>query len=127
MRAEFIFEPVHNVMMVVNFHNTPLAGQRVPAKRIIRLCAEEFHIPINQLCEKREKRSPHWLCHARFAAWDLLRRHTALSYYSIGQRFGGRDHSSVLVGVRRSGQLLADPDETRYTEAFERVRERLLV
>ncbi len=124
MKAEFTFEPVHNIRMVVSFHNTPLAGQRIQAKRITRLCAEEFGFHVDDLSSHRKLR---WLCYARFAAWDLMRRHTARSLPAIGRRFGNRDHTTVMHGVRKSGYLLADPDETRYTEAFERVRERLLV
>lgn len=124
MKAEFTFEPVHSVTMSVSFHNTAMAGQKVPAKRIIRLCAEEFGFHVDQLSSSRQHRQ---LAYARFAAWDLLRRHTGLSYPEIGRRFGDRDHTTVMHGVRKSGQLLADPDETLYTEAFERVQERLLV
>lgn len=124
MKAEFTFEPVHNIQMSVSFHNIPLGGQRVPAKRIIGLCAKEFGVHIDELSGHRRPRN---LTRARFAAWDLLRRHTGLSYPQIGQRFGGRDHTTVLHGVRKSGQLLADPDETDYTGSFERVQDRLLV
>lgn len=124
MRAEFSVQPAHKVNLSVNFHNTALCGQRVPAKRIIGLCAEEFGFHPDQLASARRTR---WLCYARFAAWDLLRRHTRLSLPQMGQRFGNRDHTTVIHGLKSSKILLSDPDETRYTEAFERVRERLLI
>lgn len=124
MKAEFVFQPVHNITMSVNFHNTAMSGQRVPAARIIRLCAEVFEIHPDEMSSRCRRRD---IAYARFAAWDLLRRHTRLSYPAIGQKFGGRDHTTVMGGARKSGELLADPDETWYTGAFERVQERLLV
>lgn len=124
MRAEFVFQPAHNITLSVCFRRTAVTGQRVPAKRIIRLCAEEFDVHPDEMVGARRHRN---IAYARFAAWDLLRRHTKLSYPSIGQKFGNRDHSTVMGGVDRSADLLADPDETWYTEAFRRVQKRLLV
>lgn len=124
MKAEFIFQPVHNITMSVCFRETVMAGEKVPTKRIMLLCAEVFGVLPEELSSKLRARN---VAYARFCAWDLLRRHTKLSYTQIGRRFGNRHHTTVMSGVLKSGGLLADPDETWYTEVFERVQARLLV
>lgn len=58
------------------------------------------------------------------ATW-LLRQHTKLSYPKIGQRMGGRDHSTIIEQHRRAAQMIeTDPSfaasvrdcESRLTE-----------
>jgi len=45
---------------------------------------------------------------ARQAAYWMLAHHTSLSLPAIGARLGGRDHTSVLHGLRRADALRAD-------------------
>jgi len=52
------------------------------------------------------------LCEARFEAMWILRQQKIdgkprLSYYQIGQFFGGRDHSSAWNGIRQHEAVLA--------------------
>ena len=43
----------------------------------------------------------------------LARRHTRMSYPEIG-RFMGKNHSSVVLGVQRMEQLLAEKGEVKW-------------
>lgn len=45
---------------------------------------------------------------ARHAAYWMLAQHTSLSLPAIGARLGGRDHTSVLHGLRRANVLRAE-------------------
>jgi chromosomal replication initiator protein len=63
------------------------------------------------------------ICQARFAAWWLARSLTAWSLPQIGRRLGGRDHTTVMSGIRRAGELhAADRD---YARALDAARHRL--
>ncbi len=64
---------------------------------IVRLLVEHSGHAPNELCSVRRKQS---LVHARHAGMWLLRKHTSLSLPQIGRCFGGRDHSTVLHGIR---------------------------
>lgn len=44
---------------------------------------------------------------ARFEAWWRIREELGMSYPEIGSRFGGRDHSSIIHGVRKHARTLA--------------------
>ena len=46
----------------------------------------------------------------QIAMW-LCKQHTTRSYSDIGRRFGGRDHTTVLHGVRKIEELMALDDQ----------------
>jgi chromosomal replication initiator protein len=49
------------------------------------------------------------LVHPRQCAFYLARYHTSFSFPQIGRRFGDRDHTTVLHGVRQiEKKMLAD-------------------
>jgi hypothetical protein len=69
---------------------------------ILRAVAREYGAePGDMLSPSRQGR----LVQARQAAWLLLRKRTRLSLPQIGARFG-RDHSTVLHGVRKMEALI---------------------
>jgi chromosomal replication initiator protein len=45
----------------------------------------------------------------------LTRRITGLSYPAIGEKFGGKDHSTVINAEQRIEQLMREDDELRAT------------
>jgi chromosomal replication initiator protein len=45
----------------------------------------------------------------------LTRRITGLSYPAIGEKFGGKDHSTVINAEQRISQLMREEDELRIT------------
>ena len=50
---------------------------------------------------------------ARHIAILLTRERTELSLPEIGQRFGGRDHSTVLNSIRRAEAAVGEDDSLR--------------
>lgn len=89
------------------------------AKRIIRFAAFYYDRPGDELLT-RDKRQP--IAQQRHVAMWLCRNDTDLSYPSIGAAFG-RDHSTIISGVRRIDRLLRA--STRNADAVRRDIERI--
>lgn len=63
---------------------------------IENVVAEYFSIPINKMVGKSRKGE---VLFPRYVAMALLKKHTKLSLRLIGQRFSGRDHSTVIKAL----------------------------
>ncbi|KKZ11632.1 MAG: chromosomal replication initiation protein [Candidatus Synechococcus spongiarum SP3] len=86
-------------------------------KRVIESVAQVFAVEANDLQGSSRKRA---VSRARQAAMYLLRQHTDLSLGKIGQRFGGKNHTTVLYAVRRVGKAL--DNDTELAQQLTRVR-----
>jgi chromosomal replication initiator protein len=75
-------------------------------ERIQSSLAERLNIPLGTLISrKRDNRT----AFARQLGYYLCRKHTTASFPLIGESFG-RDHSSIIHGVRAiSGRIEAEP------------------
>ena len=60
---------------------------------------------------------------ARGVAMYLARRLTSASLEQIGQYFGGRDHTTVMYGCRRTEKLLKN--DPAICQAIEKLQEKL--
>src|SRR5207249_4412564 len=61
------------------------------------------------------------IARARQVAMYLTRKITALSYPVIGEKFGGKDHSTVINAEQRIEQLMGeDPELARVVESIQR-------
>jgi chromosomal replication initiator protein len=90
------------------------APERLTVEAIQELTAEEFGVTRDDLLSHSRVARLAW---PRQVAMYLAREHTAETLPSIGQRFGGRNHTTVLHACRRTATRLAtDP------EAFDFVR-----
>ncbi len=68
-----------------------------PLQAIGHATAREFGIPPSDLfgqCRTQE------IAHARQVAYLIARDMTDASFPAIGRAFGGRDHTTILTGVR---------------------------
>lgn len=74
----------------------------VPIAAIQREVARHFKIPMREMKSKRRERAS---ARARQVAMYLCREHTPRSLPEIGRLFGGRDHTTVLHGIRKIEQL----------------------
>lgn len=61
--------------------------------------------------------------HPRMLAMYLARKHTSAAYSEIGQRFGGRNHSTALAAEKKVRQWLQANTELSLGERTYRVRE----
>jgi chromosomal replication initiator protein len=95
---------------------TPAPGTSpVPSvERIQELTAEAFGVTREELLSHSRRAKLAW---ARQVAMYLAREHTSETLPAIAERFGGRNHTTVLHACRRTAERIAsDP------EAYEAVR-----
>jgi hypothetical protein len=91
-----------------------------PPRLIDILCATaaRYDMPVNDILSERRN---HRIALARHAGMYLARELTLKTFPEIGRAFGGRDHTTVLHGVRRieaklpfDGELAADIAHIRF-------------
>jgi hypothetical protein len=83
----------------------PLGGPRPSLKAILLAVAAAFRVPVVDIMSHRRSRR---ICEARHAAYRIARDLTFLTLPQIGRRIGGRDHTTVLHGIRRTQALFPD-------------------
>jgi chromosomal replication initiator protein len=97
----------HRVRQFVAEHDS----EKMPSLRdIAYLTARYFGLKLSDL-KSPLRRQP--LVTARGVAMHLARQLTKLSLQQIGAFFGGRDHTTVLHGCRRTDKLLKRDRGTR--------------
>lgn len=91
---------------------------RVTIDNIIKRVSDYFNIKASDLrCDKRHRS----VSVPRQIAMYLARKHTHTSLPVIGENFGGRDHTTVLVAVRKiDEQIKDDPVIERAVKDLER-------
>jgi len=84
-----------------------------------RAVCEYFNIRMGDLKSHRRHRS---VAHPRMVAMYLCRQRLGTSYTELGDRFGGKDHTTVMSAVRKIGGLIdkEDVDLRGTVEAIER-------
>jgi chromosomal replication initiator protein len=93
-------------------------GQRPEIEQIIKRCADCFRVSVNDIKGHVRKRQ---FARARQVAMYLGRKLTGLSYPELGDRFGGKDHSTVINAVQRIPELMGKDEELRLNvESLER-------
>ena len=88
---------------------------RVTSDLIISVAAEYFDVTPEEICSPSRSRP---LVNARQMAMYLCRELTDLSLPKIGERFGGRDHSTVIFAVNKVRQHMQERESW-----YEQVRE----
>ncbi len=78
---------------------------RVTSDLVISLAAEYFDVTPEEICSSNRSRP---LVTARQMAMYLCRELTDLSLPKIGERFGGRDHSTVLYAMQKVRQQMRE-------------------
>ena len=92
--------------------------RRITVAEIQKTVAEHFNMKQADLLSERRTRA---VARPRQIAMWLCKQHTTRSYPDIGRRFGGRDHTTVLHGVRKIEELMAQDDQiARDVEALTR-------
>jgi len=96
----------------------PLASERqVSVEEVFRTVAAHYGLKVAELKSSRKSRD---ISRPRQVAMYLARRLTNLSFPEIGKALGGKDHSTVVKGVQRVENLMAqDPELTDTVRAVE--------
>ena len=99
-----------------------------PVAVVLDLVASHFNLTPKQLCGKSRKQT---VAYARSVAIYLLRNLLEMGYAEIGQRLGGRDHSTIMYSNRKILTLLSDdpkhPLAMSTMELDARIRDALVV
>jgi chromosomal replication initiation ATPase DnaA len=85
--------------------DAPLGGPRPSLKAILFAVAAAFRVPVVDIVSHRR---PRRICDARHAAYRIARDLTLLTLPQIGRHIGGRDHTTVLHGIRKTQALFPD-------------------
>lgn len=88
---------------------------RVTFDLVVSIAAEYFDVTTQEICSSSRSRP---LVNARQMAMYLCRELTDLSLPKIGERFGGRDHSTVIYATNKIKEMMQERQST-----FEQVRE----
>jgi chromosomal replication initiator protein len=88
---------------------------RVTSDLIVSVAAEYFDVTPEEICSASRSRP---LVNARQMAMYLCRELTDLSLPKIGERFGGRDHSTVVFAVNKVRKHMQER-ETWYEQVHE--------
>ena len=92
--------------------------RRITVDEIQKTVSEHFNLKQADLLSERRTRA---IARPRQIAMYLCKQHTTRSYPDIGRRFGGRDHTTVLHGVRKIEELLTQDEQiARDVEALTR-------
>ncbi|HEV3341482.1 MAG TPA: DnaA/Hda family protein [Pirellulales bacterium] len=98
------------------------AAKQPPLRTIALQTARHFSLSLSELRSSSRKRG---VVVARDVAMYLARQLTAKSLKQIGDYFGGRDHTTVLHGYRKTESLMRTDATTH--EAVLRLRQRLTI
>ncbi len=96
------------------------SDRKVTVEEIQRKVAEHFNIRMSDMIGPKRQRS---IARPRQVAMYLSKALTTRSLPDIGRRFGGRDHTTVMHGVRRIEALKAS--DTQLAEDLEMLRRAL--
>ena len=81
-------------------------------EEIQRLVALYYKLDVEELLSPSR---PNRLAHPRMLAMYLVRRESDLSLMEIGQRFGGRNHGTVIHACRRIEETIKNKPELTET------------
>src|SRR4051812_4350610 len=87
-------------------------GDKPDVETIIKVAAEAMQVKPQDIKGDRRQQN---IARARQVAMYLTRKITALSYPVIGEKFGGKDHSTVINAEQRIEQLMGEEPELART------------
>lgn len=91
-------------------------------KKIIKVVADFYDMSEKDIIQQSRKKD---VVRPRQIAMYLMREHLKNSYPSIGDKFGGRDHTTVIHSCEKVGQdILTNPE---LVEELKAIRERILL
>ena len=87
----------------------PLLGERqVTADEVMKTVSSEYGVRVTDITGNKKSRD---ISLPRQISMYLIRRLTRLSYPEIGRLMGGKDHSTVVKGVKKMNGMLNENQE----------------
>ncbi len=110
-----------NFLALPPYEGSVVTWPTIASRPIIRHTAEYFRITVEHLLSSNRHQE---LVEARWIAMYLLRKLKHFSYPEIARRMDGRDHTTVLHGIRRVAAFVCAGDE-RFIEPIAEIERRL--
>ncbi|OFZ14222.1 MAG: chromosomal replication initiator protein DnaA [Bdellovibrionales bacterium GWA2_49_15] len=85
---------------VLNLSSKP-RGEKISAETITKVVANFYKIPVIDIRSKSRTKK---ITHSRHVAMYLVQKHLSATLAEIGNFFGGRDHTSVIHGIKKIEQ-----------------------
>lgn len=96
---------------------SPKVKHELTPDAILKLVALQFNLRTTDIRSEKRTRK---LTIPRQICMYLMRRHLLMSYPEIGKFMGGKDHTTILHGVTRIGDLMrTDPEVLKATSSIE--------
>ncbi|NIS75895.1 MAG: chromosomal replication initiator protein DnaA [Deltaproteobacteria bacterium] len=88
----------------------PEGKTKISPDLIMKIVASFFQTKISDLKSNRKHKV---ITYPRQIAMYLMRRHTSLSLPEIGQKFGGKDHSTVIHAIKKIEKKMVEDPQTK--------------
>lgn len=117
--AAFHGRPINRELAMETFqHVVGDQPRKINTEAIKKMVAEHFNIRVSDLTSKKRQRT---ISVPRQIAFYLTRELTGSSFPEIGEKFGGKDHTTVMHGVKKiEGELSKDMDLKAHVDALKR-------
>jgi chromosomal replication initiator protein len=100
---------IPQVEEIIVDYSTASSERRLTVQEITAYVAEQMHCDLEEMLGAKRSQEIVW---PRQVAIYLCRELTDISLAKIGEYFGGRDHTTVLHGYNKVGELLARDEKT---------------
>ncbi|MEX0649573.1 MAG: chromosomal replication initiator protein DnaA [Candidatus Andersenbacteria bacterium] len=118
---------VHNEKITIDFvkrvlHDLLEQSQKktINTREIIEAVSSYYNLPQEEICGQRRNKE---IVRPRQIAMYLLRKESSMSFPSIGEFFGGRDHTTAMHACEKIEKLLEHDEELSQEISF--LKERL--
>ena len=108
--ADLSGQPLSQSLVEMALGELSIHRGAVSAQDIISIVAKRFDLTEEQLIGRKRSKE---IAFARQVAMYLIREETSASLPKIGASLGGRDHSTILYGCEKIGELLETNESLR--------------
>ena len=116
-RVERLVRSVNELKELLHYFPDPKFGDNVNThcRQIQDAVARYFGAPVEIMWTKSRHKYASWI---RYVAMALIRDFVPMSSNEIGSYFAGKDHGTVLYGIRRIREMVHLSPRDRYAQAY---------
>lgn len=114
----------HLIGKKVSVHFTVGEWKDIDINHTIKLICDALHVPLDEVLST--KYSTREITEARHICWLIIRDTCRLSLKGIAKYFGGKDHTTIMNGIRKIRGYLECGDEVvqlKYNKAINVIKE----
>jgi chromosomal replication initiator protein len=105
---EFIGNGVIDLKFAENILKKTIKKQPTEIEDIIKIVSAETKVKPSDIVSKKKTKA---ISISRQIAIYLTRKYTSKTFKEIGEKFGGRDHSTIITSVSTIEKLILDNDQ----------------